>query len=197
MCNDYGHKVPYDRLLQQFETLRVPILFPRGAPNLEPLEDIRPTDKAPIIKGLEGGGGEFAELRWGFPPARPKAGPVINFRSDGRRFQQGRCLVPASHFFEFTGTKYPKTKWRFTVKGRDWFCMAGLWRTTQTPQGPVEAFTILTCEPGPDMAPYHDRQVVVLRRAQWAEWLDISKPIDADFEPPPEGTFEVNEVERA
>src|SRR5258707_8434229 len=99
------------------------------APNLEPREDIWPTDKAPVIRRFEDGTNEFAELRWGFPPAGPKAGPVINFRSEGRRFPVGRCLVPASHFFEFTGTKSPKTKWKFTNTSGDWFCFAGLLAT--------------------------------------------------------------------
>src|SRR3981189_906995 len=67
---------------------------------------------------------EFAEARWGFPPGRPKGAPVINFRSEGRRFPVGRCLVPASFFYEFTGTKSPKSKWRVTNAGEDGFCFA-------------------------------------------------------------------------
>ncbi|MBN8900192.1 MAG: SOS response-associated peptidase family protein, partial [Rhodospirillales bacterium] len=71
--------------------------------------------------------------------------------------------MPASHFYEFTGAKPPKSKWRFTKAGEDWFCFAGLWRpaTGETP----EAFTLLTTAPGPDVAPIHDRQMVVLERA--------------------------------
>ena len=37
-----------------------------------------------------------------------------------------------------------------------------------------EAFTILTIPPGPDIAPYHDRQIAILDRADWAAWLDPS-----------------------
>jgi SOS response associated peptidase (SRAP) len=75
-----------------------------------------------------------------------------------------RCLIPASHFFEFTGTKSPKSKWKFTKAGGDWFCFAGLWRPM--PDG-AEAFTLLTTEPGPDVAPIHNRQMVVLDRPDW------------------------------
>ena len=35
---------------------------------------------------------------------------------------------------------------------------------------------MLTCPPGPDIAPYHDRQVVVLGPADWARWLDPAVP---------------------
>jgi hypothetical protein len=55
-------------------------------------------------------------------------------------------LVPASHFFEFTGTKSPKSKWKFTKTGEEWFCFAGLWRPM--PDGQGDAFTLLTTEPG-------------------------------------------------
>jgi putative SOS response-associated peptidase YedK len=80
----------------------------------------------------------------------PKGAPVINFRSEGRRFPVGRCLVPASHFFEFTGTKSPKTKWKFTKTGEDWFCFVGIWRPMSTGG---EAFTLLTTDPSADVAP--------------------------------------------
>jgi putative SOS response-associated peptidase YedK len=196
MCNDYGHRVSYREYVEAFGQLKLPLHFPRGAPNLEPREDIRPTEMAPVIKGAVGGGGEFATLRWGFPSAKPKGPPVINFRSDGRRFDNGRCLIPASHFFEFTGDKYPKTKWRFTVTGEDWFCIAGLWRKVETADGEVEAFTLLTCPPGADIAPYHDRQVVILERRHWGAWLDLDRPAEPRFEPAPEGTFAAEEVVR-
>jgi putative SOS response-associated peptidase YedK len=99
----------------------------------------------------------LAQLRWGLDAGRPKAPPVINFRSEGRRFASGRCLVPASHFFEFTGAKSPKSKWRFTMAGAAWFCFAGLWRSAAGDW--PDAFTILTTAPGADVAPIHGRQV--------------------------------------
>ena len=144
MCNDYGNKIPYSEYLAAFSEIRIPVKWPNAAPNLEPRDDIWPTEPAPVIRRLEDGTNEFSELRWGFPPARPKGPPVINFRSEGRRFPVGRCLVPASHFFEFTGTKSPKTKWKFTKADEDWFCFAGLWRP-MTAGG--DAFTVLTTDP--------------------------------------------------
>ena len=87
----------------------------------------------------------------------------------GRRFPVGRCLVPTSHFFEFTGTKSPKTKWKFTKADEAWFCFAGLWRPMAAGG---EAFTLLTTDPSPDVAPIHDRQMVVLERSDWSAWLE-------------------------
>ena len=182
MCNDYGNNIPYTAYLEAFSQTQIPVRFPSAAPNLEPRDDIWPTDTAPVIRQVEDGF-EFAQLRWGFPPGRPKAAPVINFRSEGRRFPTGRCLVPASHFFEFTGTKSPKAKWRFTKTGEDWFCFAGLWRPM--PDGAGDAFTLLTTEPGPDVAPIHNRQMVVLERADWKAWLALEGPRGGTAAPPP------------
>jgi putative SOS response-associated peptidase YedK len=86
----------------------------------------------------------------------------------------GRCLIPASHFFEFTGSKPSKSKWKFTKVGEEWFCFAGLWRPM--PESAGEAFTLLTTEPGPDVAPIHARQMVVLERKDWFAWLDLTRP---------------------
>ena len=192
MCNDYGNHIPYSDYLAAFSQTRIPVKWPRAAPNLEPRDDIWPTDPAPVIRRLEDGTNDFALLRWGFPPARPKGAPVINFRSENRHFPVGRCLVPASHFYEFTGTKSPKTKWKFTRAGEDWFCFAGLWRPV--PDGSGEAFTLLTTEPGADVAPIHDRQVVVLERADWLAWLDLSRPESELLRPLPAGALTVEQV---
>ena len=191
LCNDFGNNIPYSAYLEAFSETQIPVRFPTAAPNLEARDDIWPTDTAPVIRQTEDGF-EFARLRWGFPPGRAKGAPVINFRSEGRRFPKGRCLVPASHFFEFTGAKSPKSKWKFTKAGEDWFCFAGLWRpaTGDVP----EAFTLLTTAPGPDVAPIHDRQMVVLERADWLAWLELSKSETELLKPLPAGSLQVEQV---
>jgi putative SOS response-associated peptidase YedK len=171
MCNDFANRLAYSEYVAACRAAGIEVAWPAAAPNLEPRNDIWPTDVAPVIRRLDDGSNEFAQLRWGFPPGRPKAPPVINFRSEGRRFSHGRCLVPASWFYEFTGSKSPKTKWKFTKTGEEWFCFAGLWRPM--PQGSA-AFTLLTTAPGADVAPIHDRQMVILNRVDWSRWLGES-----------------------
>src|SRR3954469_3483140 len=73
------------RLLRAFSQTRTPVRWPKAAPNLEPRDDIWPTDMAPVIRQTDDGH-EFIQLRWGFPPAKPKAPPIINFRSEKRPF---------------------------------------------------------------------------------------------------------------
>lgn len=191
MCNDYGNRVAYSDYVEAFSEIKLPLRLPVAPPNLEPRDDIWPTETAPIIRRLADGV-ELAQLHWGFAQGRPKAPPVINFRSEGRRFPNGRCLVPASHFFEFTGAKAPKSKWRFTKVDEPWFCFAGLWRPAS---GDTPAtFTILTTEPGPDVSPIHNRQVVVLDRASWAAWLDLTLPEAELLRALPAGSLNVEQV---
>src|SRR6202008_710032 len=85
MCNDFGNNIPYSDYLAAFSQTCIPVKWPNAAPNLEPRDDIWPTDRAPVIRRLEDGTNEFSELQWGFPPARGKGPPVINFRSEGRQ----------------------------------------------------------------------------------------------------------------
>jgi putative SOS response-associated peptidase YedK len=144
-----------------------------------------------LIRRLEDGINEFTVLRWGFPPGRAKGPPVINFRSEGRKFPVGRCLIPVSFFYEFTGRKSPKTKWRFTKIGEDWFCFAGLWRPM--PESGA-AFTLLTTEPGPDVAPIHARQMVVLDRADRSAWLEETGNEGDLLRPLPAGSLKVEQV---
>jgi putative SOS response-associated peptidase YedK len=180
MCNLFENTVSFADLARAFATAGRPLLKPEpaAAPNWPLFEAVRPTDPAPVVRPL-GEGTEVLQLRWGFASERPKAPPVTNFRSEGRRFgnaeDRGRCLVPATAFYEYTGSRSPKTRWRFTEAGQPWFCLAGLWR--RHGDG-AERFTLLTAEPGPDMAPYHNRQVVVVPREAWAGWLDGAPEAD-------------------
>ena len=72
MCNDFGNHIPYSDYLAAFSQTRIPVRWPTPAPNLEPREDIWPTDKAPVIRRLEDGTNEFTELRWAFRLLAPK-----------------------------------------------------------------------------------------------------------------------------
>jgi putative SOS response-associated peptidase YedK len=149
----------------------------------------------------EDGAAELIVRRWSWPG--PRGAPVFNFRSEGREFPSGRCLIVADGFYEYTERirepgaapkkRGPKDRWLFTKRGEDWFCIAGLWRNSPEIG---EACTMLTTSPGPDVIPYHNRQIVVLDRADWAAWLDPSIPAAELLRPNPAGTFDVKLANR-
>jgi putative SOS response-associated peptidase YedK len=175
VCNLYTLEKNPDAVRRIFADLQIPLEFPEGIPNFQP-RDVRITEQAPIVKfDRDRGVAQLVERRWSWPA--PGGKPVFNMRSDGREFTSGRCLVLADAFYEFTTPVDPKQKkkkkkkdcWRFRPPGE--FAIAGLVRTD--PQV-GEAFTLLTVPPGPDITPYHNRQIALLDPPHWRAWLEGS-----------------------
>ena len=195
MCNDYRLHVGAGTIADDFSNIKIKIRFPEGTPNIQARDDIRITDMAPIVRTVEADreAGELVQRRWSWPG--PGGRPVYNFRSEGREFSSGRCLIIADGFYEFTDPedrkKKRKDKWLFKKRDEAWFCIAGIWRRNADVG---EAFTMLTTTPGPDVAPYHDRQVVILDRAHWVDWLDPSVPAQSLLKPLSEGSLSVEKV---
>jgi putative SOS response-associated peptidase YedK len=198
MCNLYTQTRSVDEVARIFRDLQIPLVFPDGAPNLAP-RDIAITDPGPIVRlgctpakaGAQSETNNTYELvvrRWSWPG--PGGKPVYNFRSDGREFSSGRCLIVADGFYEFTPPADPKQKrkdrWLFTLPDGGPLGIAGLVRTVADLG---EAFTMLTCPPGPDVAPTHDRQVAVLERTEWKAWLDYSAPASSLIKTLPGGSL--------
>ncbi|WP_205481597.1 SOS response-associated peptidase [Sphingomonas arenae] len=194
MCNLYSQTKAPEAIRQLFVQRGIELLFPEGIPNLEP-RDICITDPAPIVRA-GGSGYELVVRRWSWPG--PNGKPVYNFRSDGREFPSGRCLILADGFYEFTAPADPKAKrkdrWLFSDSQSGMLGIAGLVRDA-APLG-REAFTMLTCPPGEDVAPYHGRQVAVLASADWRAWLDGSAPAAELIRPLPAGTLTVTAANR-
>ena len=195
MCNDYRLRVDAATIAEDFADLKIKIRFSEGVPNIQPRDDIKITDSAPIVRAVDGapGAGDLVQRRWSWPAPNKK--PVYNFRSEGREFASGRCLILSDGFYEFTKPENPakklKDKWLFTKADEPWFCIAGIWRSVPDLG---EAFTMLTMEPGPDVAPYHDRQIAVLDRGDWASWLNHAVPAKDVLKRLPAGSLHVEQV---
>ena len=211
MCNRCGYNHPLQRLIDEFSKLG-PINWDRLEPNA-PLDQIRPTDRAPIIRPVDGTL-QLGMVRWGMIPntwrgpvkawtAQLRGNPLTNARSETisttstfrDAYAARRCLVPASNYFEWTtDPERPKGKklmWRFTVPTQETFAFPGIWDHAETADGPIESFTLLTSAPGPDQAPYHNRQPVILERAQWADWLVAKNDLAPSFRGSPAGSISV------
>ena len=187
MCNKYHLILAFNAAIEEFNRTRDPLVFPGGLPNFGATASIRIGDRAPIIaSGSAGAEAYMAPWAW----KGPGGCPVFNFRSEGRDFSRSlRCVIPTDGFFEFTdpepGEKR-KTKWRFAMKYQPSFWIAGLVKDG--------AFTMLTTAPGPDIAPYHDRQIVVLPRGQAGDWLNLTRPEADILRPAPAGALTVEKV---
>lgn len=185
MCNAYRLRQPPSVFIEEFSQLKLPVVWADGAvPNLEPRDQIRIRDTAPVV-GRAGDGVQISMMQWAW---LERGRPVFNFRSEGRNFAASdRRLIPADGFYEFTDPTEPgkkrKDKWLFTLAGEPWFWIAGIARDG--------CFTMLTTAPGEDVKPYHDRQIVVLPRRLGLAWLDLSQPQSDLLRPLPRGALEV------
>ncbi|RWX04960.1 SOS response-associated peptidase [Rhizobium leguminosarum] len=145
-------------------------------------------DERRVIIRRDGGDVEMVELPWGLQPRERGGRPFTVVRAEGRTFPTHRCLVPASEFRHRSQGKH----YSFAMASGDWFYFASIWRPA-TRDWP-EAYAILTTVANDDVAPYHDRQMAVLRRDQRMAWLDLTIPEGDLLQPLPAGAFKVSRL---
>jgi putative SOS response-associated peptidase YedK len=148
-------------------------------------------DERRVIIRRDGGDVEMVELPWGLQPRESGGRPFTVVRSEGRTFPSHRCLVPASEFRQRSHGKH----YSFALANGDWFYFAGIWRPA-TRNWP-EAYAILTTAANEDVAPYHDRQMAVLRRDERMAWLDLTSPEEELLRPLPPGSYRVSRLREA
>jgi putative SOS response-associated peptidase YedK len=149
-----------------------------------PPNEIRPTDKAPIVSKVSDGIA-YESAKFGFKGFDGK-GVIINARTETvaekgmfkKHLVAGRCVVPASEYYEWreqteaaasTKSKKPKKKKHFIKddKGNILF-FAGLYRDYDNER----EFVIMTKEPTVEISKVHDRMPVILRIDQLEPWLN-------------------------
>lgn len=134
--------------------------------------ELFPTNIVPVI-AMDG---RPQAMKWGF--SRPNAGGVIiNARSETaaqkpmfqRPLYEGRCLVPASCYFEWERKSVYKKKHRISNRDAGLLYMAGLYR--QEPNETIPRFVILTRDATEELKFLHDRMPVLLQADQQLRWL--------------------------
>jgi putative SOS response-associated peptidase YedK len=191
MCNLYTQTRSPDEVAAIFRDLQMPLNFPEGIPNLQP-RDIAITDPGPVVRASKRQLGQYDLLvrRWSWPQSAGK--PLYNLKSDGRDFPRDRALAIADGFYEFTTPADPKAKRkdRWVFRPTKW-PMLGIAALIRTSPEVGEAYTLLTMPPGPDVAPLHSRQIVVLQPDKWSAWLDGTASSKDLFQPLAPGSLSV------
>jgi putative SOS response-associated peptidase YedK len=202
MCGRYGRDIPWPALHAALNLVRPEASY---APNLEPEWDIRPTTPQWIARQGDDGV-ELIKARWWLIPFWHRGGlkdfklttfnakseTVATSRTFRDAFQRRRCLIPASCWYEWTGPKGSKEKWRFTPRDEPWLCFAGVWdRCTTTDAGEIESFTIITQPAGAPLNGYHDRAPVVIPPTHWEAWLRGSSDVGSLLGPESPDAFKV------
>ena len=141
--------------------------------------EVFPTD---VVVGLDAGGPRA--MRWGFSRFDGK-GKVINARSETalekNMFrtpmmtqaglpQTGRCLIPASVYFEWETREKQKVKYKLRPAQEGLFTFAGLYRSEVGADTPV--FVILTAPASQGVSFIHERMPLILAPEQREAWLN-------------------------
>jgi putative SOS response-associated peptidase YedK len=195
MCNDYARDLELGRVLKAMKEMDY----------LPPIEhwdeghipnDAGPTTHVKISeRGLivRVGSGKLRPEMMTWAWKGPGGKPVFNFKSEGKDFSKSdRLLILATGFYEYTEPANPKVRLKdqhlFTMPGHDYFWIAGIQK--------LGCFSMLTTSPGPDMKPYHDRQICVLEPKDGAAWLKLSSPEHTLLKPAPLGTLRIKTLRR-
>ncbi len=150
-----------------------------AAPGLKARFNIAPSQEAPVL--FMAPERRMALLKWGLFPAwakGPLAKPQINARAETalekpffrEAFRWRRALVPADGWYEWPKRGADKSPRWFSLKTGELFAFAGLWEPGN--------FTMLTVEPNPAVARFHDRMPAILAKDAEAEWLDPKTKVE-------------------
>lgn len=122
-------------------------------------------------------------MQWGFARFDGK-GKIINARSEtaleksmfrapmlaDEQAQTGRCLIPATGYFEWETREKQKIKYKLRPAKEGMFTFAGLYRSETGAKTPV--FVILTAPAAEGISFIHDRMPLILSPEQRQDWLN-------------------------
>jgi putative SOS response-associated peptidase YedK len=90
-------------------------------------------------------------------------------------FKSRRCIIPASGFYEWTGTKSARIPHYFTARSGEPLAFAGLWESWRDPAGAeLLSATIVVRAANAWMSTYHARQPMILK------WRDVNAWVAGD-----------------
>lgn len=140
--------------------------------------EIFPSDIVPVLANSRKQDVQPFAMRWGY--AFPNGRPIINARSetaaqkpmfkDGMR--QRRCVIPASHYFEWERHGAARTKYVIRPAHADTLYLAGIYHLENHDGVIVPAFTILTRDAASGIVFIHPRMPVLLPADAAPDWLN-------------------------
>jgi len=135
---------------------------------ITPFGEIRPTDVVPVIASNRSGARAVFPMQWGFAGGRALFNARVETAAVKPMFREAwaghRCVVPASHYFEWAhapgrnGKRRAGDKYMLRPSDGAMTWLAGLYRI----ENGLPAFVVLTREPGEAIRFIHDRMPLVL-----------------------------------
>lgn len=137
------------------------------------VERLKMTLIRPTVPGLVVLDDEPAVMRWGFH--RPFNKSINNTRADKldesmwrKAFNERRCHIPVSGFYEWSGAKGLKRTHLFIDLDGGYLWVAGIWEESEELG---RCYSMITTEANLLMKPIHNRMPAVLEESQHATYL--------------------------
>jgi putative SOS response-associated peptidase YedK len=187
MCGRYNLIVTGQQIMDHFRLLSLPAHNPDY--------NIPPGQKILAIVQLEDGSNKAVNLHWGLIPSWSKDRAIshhlINARAETltekpsfkKAYQQRRCLIPATGFYEWQATAAGKQPYHIHKPDNSLFAFGGIWEHWKNDQETVYSCAIITTVANDKMAPIHDRMPVIIAPEDYNHWLNKKTAIVeiADF----------------
>ena len=151
--------------------LYAPIRADQSAPAAKSGYNISPSDQAHMVR-WDDNGFEVTTARWQIRDPRAKS-PLINSKISNTHFwkdywDQGRCIVPALGYYEWSGISGRKQPYFISInRNAPLIFFAGFYKTADT----GFECSILTRNPSPQIEQIHNRMPVILSPSEIQDWL--------------------------
>jgi putative SOS response-associated peptidase YedK len=180
MCGRFTNKLTWEEVVRLYRiTLDQP---PR---NTQVRYNICPTDPVDVVVSNDGKR-TLVPMRWGLIPSwwskplkemkvatfNARAETVAEKRMFRSAFENTRCLIPASGYYEWQDTLEGKQPYYFTRRDGQPVTIAGLWdRWHEKPVGNViQSCAMVITGPNQFVAEVHDRMPVILEAKDFEQW---------------------------
>lgn len=210
MCGRFVAASPPDELARYFGTEPPEVI-------LEPSYNVAPTNEAYVVRASEGHR-DLTAMRWGLVPFWAKdikiGSKLINARSETvatkgafrAAYQKRRCLIGVDGFYEWSKVEGAKRKQPYYITRSDGelIVFGGLWERWNERDADgnetgeiIRSCTIVTCAPNAEMSAIHNRMPVLIRNAEWDDWLDPTSDIEFVgklMKPAPDGLLQLTPI---
>ena len=156
----------------------------RRLPRYERSYNIAPGQKILSIVQLDDGSYKSVKLFWGLIPHWSKDRKIshnlINARAETVAekpafrvaYQQRRCLIPATGFYEWQKLEQGKQAYCIEKGDNQVFAFAGLWEYWDHDTETIYSCTIITTAANQLMQPIHQRMPVIIKPDDYNLWLN-------------------------
>lgn len=151
--------------------------------NFSPKNEIYPGENAPVITiDNNSDKKQLSLFNWGFSPTYTNK-KIINARAETidqkktfkKPFENKRCIIPATSFFEWKNKGKNKIKHEIYIKNEKIFSLAGLYDEFTDKNGnKITCYTIITTKANKALEDIHNRMPVIITKEKEDFWLKSS-----------------------